>query len=72
MQVLTLTANEVPFDKVRQALRALFDDEGPVIRASKKKSIWCSSEYDEEFNWQARHEDGWSWDEWAWDEESAY
>ena len=70
--MLTLTANEVPFDKVRQALRALFDDEGPVIRASKKKSIWFSSEYDEEFNWQARHEDGWSWDEWAWDEESAY
>ena len=71
-QVLTLTTNEVSFEKVRQALRALFDDEGPVNRASRRKGIWFSDEYDEESLWQAGHDDGWSWDDWAWEDESAH
>ena len=71
MQVLTLTANEVSFDRVRQALRALFDDEGTTNRGLKKKGIWFNDELDEETYWQAGHDESWSWDEWAWEDESA-
>ncbi|CAE7836823.1 GIP [Symbiodinium sp. CCMP2592] len=39
-QVLTLTGNSVAFEKIRQALRALFDDTDPSSRRPKQRIYW--------------------------------
>ena len=39
-QVLTLTGNSVAFEKIRQALRALFDESEPSLRRAKPRNYW--------------------------------
>ena len=53
-QVLTLTSNEVAFEKIRQALRVLFDESEPGSRGSRRKNLWFADDFeDEEAYWQA-------------------
>ena len=78
MQILTLTSNSVAFEKIRQALRALFGDpeEGKqhALRPHRRRGIWWaedspwppSSGWGEEEAWLM--DDGWA--EWSWDEEA--
>ena len=73
MQVLTLTSNEVAFEKVRQALRALFDDNEPGHRGARHRNLWYAEDGDEEeAYWQSGAEAGWGWYDNGWEEEQAY
>ncbi|CAE7798029.1 unnamed protein product, partial [Symbiodinium necroappetens] len=78
MQILTLTSNSVAFEKIRQALRALFGDSEEAkqhaLRPHRRRGIWWTDEaawnpsvgWGEEEAWLV--DDGWG--EWAWDEEA--
>ncbi|CAE7194809.1 GIP [Symbiodinium natans] len=72
MQVLTLTANVVSFDRIRQALRALYDEEDPSAKHARRKGVWYASEdWEEDVLWQGGGDD-WLWEDWAWDDETSY
>ena len=69
MQVLT--SNVVSFEKIRQALRALFEDGDPAGRQGRRKNLWYTDDAEEEFFWQgASEESAWPWEDWGWDEDA--
>ena len=78
MQILTLTSNSVAFEKIRQALRALFGDaeeaKQHAIRPHRRRGIWWTDEaaWNPSSGWG--EEEAWlmeeGWGEWAWDEEA--
>ena len=73
MQVLTLTSNAVAFEKVRQALRALFDDSDPGSRGNRRKNLWFAEDAEEEDAcWQSGLDSGWGWYDQGWEDEQAY
>ena len=70
-QVLTLTDNSVAFEKIRQALRALFDESEPSLRRAKPRNYWLEGE---DLDSWGHGDDGWyetSWDD-GWEDEEAY
>ena len=56
-RVLTLTRNVVSFEKIRQALRALFDESDLSARQPRRKQAWYAGDR------------FWGWDEWSWEDE---
>ncbi|CAE7817945.1 RE1 [Symbiodinium sp. CCMP2592] len=70
-QVLTLTGNSVAFDKVRQALRALFDDADPASRQARRKIWWAEEAEDEGWAGDGAEDDAWGWLAWSWEEDPA-
>ena len=74
MQILTLTSNSVAFERVRQALRALFGDleETGHHRPSRRRGLWWAEEA-----WPSwADEEAWlvddAWGHWPWEEAEAY
>ena len=54
---------QVGFEKIRQALRVLFDESEPGNRGSRRKNLRFADDFeDEEAYWQAGLEDNWAWE----------
>ena len=68
-QVMTLTGNSVDFEKVRQALRALFED-GPEQVAKPKRRLWWTSTEEpiaeEAYLQEYPESEAWTWESDPW------